>query len=58
MKIQKFEYLENKESFLEEIKAFFIVFHSIEGLPIGEKQKFDKKLWKQALRNSYAKKYQ
>ena len=32
MKIQKFEYLENKKSFLDEI--FFIVF---EGLSFGEK---------------------
>ena len=33
-KIQKFEYLENKMSFLDEIKTFFIVF---EGLSLGEK---------------------
>ena len=32
--IQKFEYLENEESFLDEIKGIFIVF---EGLSIGEK---------------------
>ena len=35
-KIQKFEYLENKKSFLDEIKTFFIVF---EGLSFGEKIK-------------------
>ena len=33
-KIQKFEYLENEKSFLDEIKAFFIVF---EGLSYGQK---------------------
>ena len=33
-KIQKFEYLENEKSFLDEIKTFFIVF---EGLSFGEK---------------------
>ena len=32
--IQIFEYLENKKSFLDEIKTFFIVF---EGLSFGEK---------------------
>ena len=32
--IQKFEYLENGKSFLDEIKTFFIVF---EGLSFGEK---------------------
>ena len=32
--IQKFEYLENEKSFLDEIKTFFIVF---EGLSFGEK---------------------
>ena len=32
--IRKFEYLENKKSFLDEIKRFFIVF---EGLSFGEK---------------------
>ena len=35
-KLQKFEYLENKESFLDEIKTFFIVF---KGLSFGEKNK-------------------
>ena len=34
--IQKFEYLKNKKSFFNEIKAFFIVF---EGLSLGEKIK-------------------
>ena len=34
MKIQKTEYLENENSFLDEIKTFFIVF---EGLSISEK---------------------
>ena len=34
MKIQKFEYLENEKSFLDEIKTFFIVF---EELSFGEK---------------------
>ena len=33
-KIQKFEYLENENSFLDEAKTFFIVF---EGLSFGEK---------------------
>ena len=33
-KLQKFEYLENKTSFLEEIKNIFIVF---EGLSFGQK---------------------
>ena len=37
--IQKFEYLDNEKSFLDEIK-FFIVF---EGLSFSEKYKFDKK---------------
>ena len=32
-KIQKFDYLENEKSFLDEIKNFFIVF---EGLSFGE----------------------
>ena len=32
--IQKFEYLDNGKSFLDEIKIFFIVF---KGLPFGEK---------------------
>ena len=32
--IQKFGYLENEKSFLDEIKTFFIVF---EGLSFGEK---------------------
>ena len=35
-KIQKFEYLENGNSFLDEIKKFFTVF---EGLSFGEKIK-------------------
>ena len=35
-KLQKFEYLENKTSFLEEIKTIFIVF---EGLSFGQKIK-------------------
>ena len=34
--IQKCEYLENKESFLDETKS---IFHSFEGLPFGEKNK-------------------
>ena len=33
-KIQKFEYLKNEKSFLDEIKKFFIFF---EGLSFGEK---------------------
>ena len=36
MKIQKFEYLKNEKSFLDEIKSFFVVF---EGLPFAEKIK-------------------
>ena len=32
--IQKFKYLKNEKSFLDEIKTFFIVF---EGLSFGEK---------------------
>ena len=39
-KIQKFEYLENEKSFLDEIKN---IFHIFEGLSFGEKQKFYKK---------------
>ena len=35
-KIQKFEYLENKKTFLDEIKTFFAIF---EGLSFGEKIK-------------------
>ena len=35
-KLQKFEYLENKKSFLDEIKKIFIVF---EGLSFNEKIK-------------------
>ena len=35
-KLQKFEYLENKKSFLDEIKTFLIVF---EGLSFDEKIK-------------------
>ena len=46
MKIQKFQYIENEKSFLDEIKTFFMVF---EGLLYGEKQKFDKKQLTQAL---------
>ena len=41
VEIQKFEYLENEKSFLDEIKTSFIVF---EGLSFGEKKKFLKKL--------------
>ena len=33
MEIQKFEYLENKKNFLDEIKTFFVVF---EGLSFGQ----------------------
>ena len=40
MEIQKFEYLENEKSFLDEIKTSLIVF---EMLSFGEKQKFVKK---------------
>ena len=39
-KLQKFEYLENKKSFLFKIKTFLIIF---KGLSFGEKIKFDKK---------------
>ena len=39
--IEKFEYLENEKSFLDEKKIFFIVF---EGLSFGEKQKCVKKI--------------
>ena len=35
-KLQKFEYLENEKSFLDEYKAFFVVF---EGLLFVEKNK-------------------
>ena len=35
-KIQKFEYLENEKSFLDEMKKHFSVF---EGLSFGEKKK-------------------
>ena len=35
-KIQKFEYLDNEKSFLDEIKIFFTVF---EGISFGEKVK-------------------
>ena len=35
-KLQKFEYLENEKSFLDDIKILFIVF---KGLPFGEKNK-------------------
>ena len=40
MEIQKFEYLENEKSFLDEIKTSFIVF---EGVSFSEKQKFVEK---------------
>ena len=42
MEKQKFEYLKDEKSVLDEIKkkTFFIVF---EGLSLGEKWKFDKK---------------
>ena len=40
MQIQKFEYLENKKNFLDEIKTFFIVF---EALSFGENKNFIKK---------------
>ena len=46
METQKFEYLKNEKSFLDEIKIFFTVF---EGLSFGEKYKFDKKQWTQTL---------
>ena len=36
MEIQKLEYLEHEQSFLDEIKTFFIVF---QGLSYGEKIK-------------------
>ena len=39
-KIQKFEYLENENSFFDKIKN---IFHSFWGLSFGEKQKFNKK---------------
>ena len=38
--IQKFGYLQNEKSFLDELKIFFIVF---EGLSFGEKKKIDNK---------------
>ena len=38
--IQKFEYLKNEKSFLDEIKYIFIVY---EGLSFSEKYIFDKK---------------
>ena len=34
MEIQKFEYLENEKSYLDELKNIFVVF---EGLSFGEK---------------------
>ena len=34
--MQNFEYIENEKSFLDQIKAFFIIF---EGLSFGEKIK-------------------
>ena len=40
MEIQKFEYLKNEKSFLDEIKSIFIVF---KGLSYGVKIKIDKK---------------
>ena len=40
MDIQKSEYLEKENGFLDEIKIFFIVF---EGLSFSGKQNFDKK---------------
>ena len=40
VEIQKFKYLQNKKSFLDEIKTYFIVF---EGLSFGDKQKFVEK---------------
>ena len=39
-KLQKFEYLENEKSFLDEIKKHFIV---LKGLSFCEKIKLDKK---------------
>ena len=39
MEIQKFEYLENEKSFLDETKISFIV---CEGLSFGKKQNFVK----------------
>ena len=47
-KLQKFDYLEDKKSFLDETKTCFIVF---EGLSLGKKKKkkFDKNLWTQTL---------
>ena len=47
MKIQKIDYLENKKSFLDKIKN---IFHSFWRAIIGEKPKFDKKQWTQALK--------
>ena len=41
MEMQKFKYLKNEKSFLDEIKS--IIFIVFEGLSFGEKQKFDKK---------------
>ena len=38
-KLQKFEYVENEKSLLDEIKTFFIVF---QGLSLLKKYKFDK----------------
>ena len=40
MEIQKFEYLENEESFLDEIKN---IFHSFWRLSFGDESKFVKK---------------
>ena len=40
-KLQKFEYLENEKSFLDEIKKHFSVF---EGLSFGEKIKISEKI--------------
>ena len=38
--MQKYEYIDNEKSFLDEIKKIFIVF---EGLSFSGKYKFDKK---------------
>ena len=44
--MQKYEYIDNEKSFLDEIKKIFIVF---EGLSFSGKYKFDKKQRTQAL---------
>ena len=46
MKIQKFEYLKNEKSFLDEIN----IFHKFKGLSYGEKINLDKKQQTQALK--------